>query len=986
MSSKSWTTLAKCQESPIRLAIDTEYQMHETLTVQAAIRIDKRICVQVYHSPKVPPPKKYFGKQFQNQFTICGLKVCVLAAKVLTNDLTPARILTDLLNLDQPQFLSRQDVSWEGKSPSLRQGHRLGTAEGKKLPEIVIAWSGHFLHADLFRALGSNFLSSLLLGNEGQPSEIRVRDGKVLGFVGHKRSEKFKPPVVEYVREGETLIAVRLDTLDTNCVAGPCKLDDLAKAFLGMGKSTDISEEEKANMRRVFKKRPKQAYQYAIRDVVITLAIAERFEQQHRDLYDKYGLVAGCPRMHGTPGLRIATLILLHTWRQVAAGSTLLPTIYALKELMAGAGSHCLSKDSKFKDQTGATHGGLTYSRSPTMFAHLAPGMLRDVDLTSCYPSIIANMNIFIGRPVVWEPGNKAIPLADVIHILENHAAGQDAWFIKVSGPLPHGVNTLIPSTADALTLANYRNRTRKERSKTRHDRLNATTLPDNFQNRQYTRLLTHEVNSGVITWATWMMIQALPRAFRQDYENLQVETIVFYPKVCVAHSGEQYDTLTGKLKTGALVPWEQVLDLLSCTKTTHEQIDERYIALRCPMKELTHTLLELRRSAEKNRGPSKVLKVLANTLYGAFASPHLPTNNVVAANVITGVARALAFALHLSLNGIQVITDGVSYRRDQIPAIPLAQLLNKAPEYPIRRPETALPFLTAQKAPEKPEAFRRWYLKHVMHFFGVSGKEPYRQLFALHNLEHKKLPNRTEVSFDGLLTDGAANYCKLIKRREFWKVVDAKARSFGAKALNSIKPWLADCYILDRYQEPPITESYDLLNMRDAAGAVRNALDPLALNHLIVPLGCARPRVKVYKVIKQSGFLFRTEKQHRRISKIWENLSLDTGCGPETLAWRKTYKNQLTKVAERIWKLIRADHQDKETLKNLNLNLLRRVGQRANKYGQIVNRRRKKLRLLFNRSLLIQGTPPLTGLVITARDLPNLKQIVDCAAASRAQ
>jgi hypothetical protein len=51
--------------------------------------------------------------------------------------------------------------------------------------------------------------------------------------------------------------------------------------------------------------------------------------------------------------------------------------------------------------------------------------------------------------------------------------------------------------------------------------------------------------------------------------------------------------------------------------------------------------------------------------MYGAVASQHLPTNNVVAANVITATARALALAMQMSLNGVQVITDGTTYRSD---------------------------------------------------------------------------------------------------------------------------------------------------------------------------------------------------------------------------------------------------------------------------------------------------------------------------------
>ena len=43
-----------------------------------------------------------------------------------------------------------------------------------------------------------------------------------------------------------------------------------------------------------------------------------------------------------------------------------------------------------------------------------------------------------------------------------------------------------------------------------------------------------------------------------------------------------------------------------------------------------------------------------ANTVYGVFASSFLPTSNPVAANVITATARAVAYAIEQSLNGLR--------------------------------------------------------------------------------------------------------------------------------------------------------------------------------------------------------------------------------------------------------------------------------------------------------------------------------------------
>src|SRR4051794_1886614 len=154
--------------------------------------------------------------------------------------------------------------------------------------------------------------------------------------------------------------------------------------------------------------------------------------------------------------------------------------------------------------------------------------------------------------------------------------------------------------------------------------------------------------------------------------------------------------------------------------------------------------------------------------MYGVAASRHLVTNNVVCANVITATARALAFAMQMSLNSIQVITDGCTYRRDQIPAATFADCLGRDVEYPIRRPEAGIAFQAAGVVPEDDAAFTAWYRRHVKRFFGVDGPD-YDRLFGLHGLEHKKCGDPERASFDGLCCDGSGNYLKLLRQGDGW-------------------------------------------------------------------------------------------------------------------------------------------------------------------------------------------------------------------------
>src|SRR4051794_23139775 len=149
--------------------------------------------------------------------------------------------------------------------------------------------------------------------------------------------------------------------------------------------------------------------------------------------------------------------------------------------------------------------------------------------------------------------------------------------------------------------------------------------------------------------------------------------------------------------------------------------------------------------------------------MYGVAASRHLVTNNVVLANVITATARALAFAMQLSLNGFQVITDGCTYRRDQIPDATLGECLQAAPDYPVHRPEGGVAFHDPTAIPDEDGAFTQWYREHVQRFFGVEGPD-YERLFGLHALEHKKCGDPERADFDGLALDGSANYLKLAR------------------------------------------------------------------------------------------------------------------------------------------------------------------------------------------------------------------------------
>src|SRR5262249_36450624 len=143
---------------------------------------------------------------------------------------------------------------------------------------------------------------------------------------------------------------------------------------------------------------------------------------------------SACPSrrmiMHATLGSRVSSFLVRTTLHGVAAGSQHLKSRRGLQALMARGGVALFQGGrgvSRYGVQTGRVHGGLLYSRSPTRVWHSSPGMLRDVDMSGCYQRIIERIRVYWGRPVVYEPGDAPLTLAQAVALVRQHA-DDDAW------------------------------------------------------------------------------------------------------------------------------------------------------------------------------------------------------------------------------------------------------------------------------------------------------------------------------------------------------------------------------------------------------------------------------------------------------------------------------------------------------------------------------------------------------------------------------
>jgi hypothetical protein len=893
---RSLAELAARAGGPIRLAVDTEFDGTHTLLVQYAARLGRRVLVQVYHSPAVvPPDRRAVRRRLRRGLGRLGRRLTLRPFRPIRPDLSPARVLADLFAL-----------------PGLAPSAPPAGGAGEPAETVDVTLVGHFLDADLFRAFGRGFLAAVLTDPAGPRAVVRA--GRGVGLAGPGPAGRFRPPVVEHAADGGGRYAVRLATADTCRAFGSHPLDALARAFAGAGKAGDLTAEEKRRMADTLAADPVRVTAYAAADAVLTLAVDDRMRAAHRAMAADLGFAGEPPPYRPTLGARVADLLARAAVRMAGApagdaGSR------AVRRLFRAGGGAAVADDSKFAGQTADVHGGLLLSRSPGRVYHHAPGMLRDVDLAGCYPAVLERMRVYLGRPVAFEPGGRGVTLREAVALCEREAAGWDAWMIKASGPLPGAANVLVPSALEAVTHRTYASRARRRRA--------VGDKPPG------TALFSDAVEAGVVTYHTWTVIQSLPPALRRAYEELEVETVLLYPKGLTADTWAGYGELVRERRSDR-VPWSAVLDLDGLCLRERREFTDEHVALAVPLGPLVGRLLARRRAGRDRHGPgsaaARVWKETANSLYGVLASRHVGVHSVVAANVVTGTARAAAYALTQSLNALQVVTDGCVYRRDRVPAATLADCLRAAPDYPLDADAWAGPYLDPAAVPEDDAAFTAWYPAHARQFFGSAAGGRLDELLAMHALAHKWVGPDRRPAFDALCCDGGANNVKLVDGPGGPAVAEAKLRGYSGPARGAVAGWAAGTYAAGRYAPPPVAECVALLRYPEAVTAARAAVrDGAAAAR--VPLGAERRRVLAYRVVRPSSFVFRTPRQRAAFRRACERFAGETGCGPEALALRRPTGGRAAGELEPVLRSIHALIRDGTTNFCKALNLTRLCG-----------------------------------------------------------
>jgi hypothetical protein len=919
--------LRRIAKRPIEIAIDTEYEDVQTLTVQAATRIDETIVVQVWRSPGIPHlPSDVNSQTLQaslhaaNAHNFYCKNLIVRRSQKLTEKLSPTGLVQMLYGLRSLHSVPR----WQGEQLITDDRRHYVDAEWDRelkrwrLPQISIVLVGHFLAADLGRIFGRSFFETLFWEDGLKCPPVGLADGRRMAFLDRHNSFRALAPVLEYAALDEhCLYEVRVETRDTCLPYGSASLDRLSQVFLGRGKSDGLTPDEKQKMKSAFTAKPSIAYRYALTDAFNTLLVFEQMEHHDREIYRAFDVPEeAIPPMAATVGGRLRDFLVTMT-RRFAHESTHISTLREVKELMQRAGIaqfHGPHANSRFGPQTGAVHGGLSYSRTPTQFWHKAPRMIRDVDLASCYNSILSTMNVYWGRPVVLEPGKQVMTLADAVAFVRARSP-DDAWYIRCTGNLTTAPNTLIPSTINAITSDNYRTRRQKARLAAFR-----TQLENSPYEHEGAKLFSHRIESGIVTHATWSMIQSLPQSVRDEYGKLRVDAIVFYDRRFIATDGPDYDAKIEAYRSHEL-PWQSTLCDETLQLIHREDLDHEFVALRFPISVYARQI-SLKRAAAKQQygkgsGQDFAWKMQGNTMFGVLVCRHYPTNNVVAGNYITAQARALAFAMMQSLNGLQVITDGCSYRRDRIPACTYAECLAAKPDYPLRHVDESagIPFHKPEDIPVDDQEFTMWYREHVKSFFEVDGKE-YDSLFSTHKMEHKHTGATDRTDFDAMACDGNGNYLKILLDSGHPIGHEAKMRGYGRESKAELENWIVETYSQDDVKSlAPITSDTVILKLAPAKQAAKRALTIRGVPEVYLPISLEMQSVRCFKAIKPSAFVFQTPDQWKVISRQIEKFQQATGCGLELIALRrdkgKSRRHSLQYTAETLYDYIRAGGRD---------------------------------------------------------------------------
>jgi hypothetical protein len=347
------------------------------------------------------------------------------------------------------------------------------------------------------------------------------------------------------------------------------------------------------------------------------------------------------------------------TKRRVIKGDDVLVP-YKLPDLLKFASVKYLAgKTSTTKAMLAIVNGGLAKNLSPIEI--VLDGFIADWDQSGAYAACQQAIDYCIGIPHTYGlHENSKLQTFTLGKFLNKYGSEllQRKWVISVSGNLNHN-QTLVPSKiVTEIQINNYaENDTAK--------------IPGDFC------LLGNEVVNGIITSDIInILVNLCNQREIKAWMDLKVVAAAWYPKSHQCHSLEEWNEKIGTCDNSLEeVTKKDGTTYIKDTRSKHwysmplSLILDPWIEARSKYKDLAK---QAKKAGDKvtegyYNGLQSSMKLGNNTNYGVQASPVFEVGNVVTANNITALCRAVVWTAAMAVNAKQVITDGGAYEPNNV-------------------------------------------------------------------------------------------------------------------------------------------------------------------------------------------------------------------------------------------------------------------------------------------------------------------------------
>lgn len=519
--------------------------------------------------------------------------------------------------------------------------------------------------------------------------------------------------------------------------------------------------------------------------------------------------------------------------------------------------------------------GGLLFSRTSKL--SLIIGDMFDLDLASCYATLLCSMNLYLGQPVHLTFKYEKPTLKRVFELLKARIIPMDAWELQVSGKLDKATNTLILSNSqfddEKCILTDYKRYAMPSDVDLEEENLNLIDADKPSEPTSTSKVSLKEINGGKVTYATITALSDLPEEFFDEFMNLSVDAIIYYEPSLMCNTTEEY------LAKKSVVTPNNIEEFLTenLQKTTISKLSDANCCLVFPIGQYYQEIKKFREQMKAVKNPvQEIFKLILNSTYGILASLVMDVNNSVAANWITSCARAASWRMTNALNGLNPITDGTAINGNTIPfGMTFHEVLAKYPDYlehyqPDIKNDVILSF-------KKEGDFNDMYIKHLESFIGKSDWLTQMYSYALKD-------ENGEFHYEKHYNTNAGNYVKSGKHGDTFK-----CRSY--RKTPELISWFKECCETNYtrhliYADKSIVKlsqgSVDAIRILKDAEDVANRgkslvkmpselANQIAVTGICHPMGFSRHEVKVLKLISPSQFLTKDFRQLKILTALYE-------------------------------------------------------------------------------------------------------------------